>query len=83
MEIIKHGSLYKKEHSDIKYTIVCDGCGCEFVADLSDFLVYVTDRKTLAIEVKCPECYSGIYTDVENRATKEELNIILEVNGVS
>ena len=81
MEIIKHGSWYKKEHSDIKYTTICQDCGCQFVATIPDLYTHLNYRNKLTITVRCPECYSEVFTDIKDRATEEEVSLILKVNG--
>jgi choline kinase len=83
MEIIKHGDSYIKEREDIKYNVRCEECGCEFIVNIYDLNANVTDRGCLAIEVKCPECYSEVYTDIEKESTKENLDIVLSVYGIT
>lgn len=48
MKILKHGDL-KPRH------FTCDRCGCEFVADLSEYWACSADT----ILVSCPECGVG------------------------
>lgn len=49
MEILKHGNLKRRK-------FVCDACGCEFVADIKEYYVYICDGVIILWYAYCPEC---------------------------
>ena len=55
MRIIKNGVLTFK-----KFT--CGICGCEFVADVSEYITVTNSGNATGYEARCPTCDN--YTDV-------------------
>lgn len=56
MEIIKHGYLHPRRFT-------CEYCGCEFIADKSD---YIECASQTSCYVDCPDCNHNLWFDYKD-----------------
>jgi DNA-directed RNA polymerase subunit RPC12/RpoP len=49
MKILKHGNLKPRK-------FICKDCGCEFIADVTEYTQYACNRTVLWWYIDCPEC---------------------------
>lgn len=60
MVIIKEGDLSRL---DFIKTFKCNACGCEFLADHTEYEYAGTQYNIQYYKCKCPTCHSVVYTE--------------------
>ena len=53
MKILKHGKFKSRK-------FICGGCGCEFVAEVTEYSVYEVCGATTWYSINCPECNNEV-----------------------
>ena len=60
MEIIKPGDLSRLEH---KRAFKCPFCGCEFIANKSEYRTYDTHCNHSYCVCECPTCHNKVFAE--------------------